>query len=198
MAGPVPGHIPAPPQRGGSGSRVLVKVVWSAVPFLTIGLLGFLPSLYLAVRHRTVRDWIGLACFLAASVGEWTVAWSLPDDGVATSRAQDLAMLFFLMAGTLGAMVHFLVMDRPVAAAAAQPPPYQPYYAQGGPYVATQQYAATQQYPATLPYAPQPYAAPPAAGPVAHRDAGQADQVKAELEELSELLKRQGQDQGRD
>ncbi|MGW2375107.1 hypothetical protein [Kitasatospora sp. NPDC001683] len=49
--------------------RVLLRVVLAAVPMLTIGMLGWIPMLYLALVHRRGRDWLVLVAVAAASIG---------------------------------------------------------------------------------------------------------------------------------
>lgn len=226
MAGPVPGPMHPPPSRprGGGGRRVLVKTAWCAVPVLTLGLLAFIPSLCLAVRHGRPRYWVLAAFFLATTVWQWTVFAVMPDDVDRATLSQNLVAALCLLANTAGAVAQFLVMDRPVrrdhasaprgpagtgyaaAAPSAFPHPAHPAGGHpGGPARPQGPYPPAPYHPSVprhhVPHQPQPpYSgapprpSPPAPGP--GRAPGpaalpsEADRVKAELEEISELLRR--------
>lgn len=202
---PVPGPVPvaerAPvPGRFGVAARVLCALA----PLLTVGLLGVVPSLLLAVRRRRAYDIVGAAVFCAlllvviVSAG---VAGGLKNPTADATGQIALAVLWFLPT------VHFLVMDSRAVWLAGRPapqavPPYVPQavspYAvpNVSPYAATVPgYGAPAPAPAVPPMpAPVP-AAPTAPGPSTPPPAPvRAPETAHDLRELGELLRRQARE----
>jgi hypothetical protein len=46
------------------------QVVWALVPIVSLGLLAFVPFLWLALIRRRVTDWVVFAAYLAAAAAE--------------------------------------------------------------------------------------------------------------------------------
>ncbi|WP_280665191.1 MULTISPECIES: hypothetical protein [unclassified Kitasatospora] len=53
---------------------VLLRIVLTAVPVLSLGMLGWIPMLRLAIVHRRVRDWLLFGASLMASVAAIVLA----------------------------------------------------------------------------------------------------------------------------
>ncbi|MFF2820748.1 hypothetical protein ACFVT9_35115 [Kitasatospora cineracea] len=175
------------------------------IPVLSLGLLGMVPSMVLAVDRRRRADIVGAAVIGLMEVGLF-VAAALTPEGEPIDNLTTGLLLFPLFLGT---PVHFLLMnrrDRWPAGAAPAPAPYGyayppvGYLPQPGPTVPpgpmvksgptmrpAQPYAVTEPHPAN-PYA-TPY--PPAAPAVPPAPAVPAPTGAAELRELGELLRRQ-------
>lgn len=216
MAGPVPGPMyPQPPSQSGGGRRVLAKVLGAAVPPLTLGLIAFVPSLVLAIRRGTPRHWLFACLFFATTIWEWVVAATMPTDVDTTTIGQDVSLGLCLLINIIGAMVQYLVMYRPASSVPVPAPggfpagyapvphayPHQQYPSGGygpgpgpGPGL-SQPYQRQHQQPVYPPsgaaQAPQAQPQPQPSAPVPPARPSEADRVKAELEEISELLRRQ-------
>ncbi|MEU7553772.1 hypothetical protein AB0B01_15740 [Streptomyces sp. NPDC044571] len=178
-----------PPQQGpqpSTGGVVALRVLFALLPVLSCGFLAWGTMLRLAVVTRKSRDW-GL---LAAS-GVLTVFWIAlinADKTPDTSGWQsDTGALGTILTG-FAVCVYFLIADirhHDVAAAARTAPWYPPRPA---PYVPPQQQNTT---PAAYAYPPTPQQQAPAPAPAAPATPPRIGQVRAELDELSELLRKQ-------
>ncbi|MEV4556994.1 hypothetical protein AB0K51_08340 [Kitasatospora sp. NPDC049285] len=149
--------------------RPWVSALCAALPVLSLGLLGLVPSLVLAVGRRRRVDVVGAVVFGVLQLAVY-VASGLTPRGEALNLVVVGVALIPLW---LGAPVHFLLMNRRrhwPAAKTAYPFPVQPY--------------PVPPYPTP----PQAYPAQPYPGqPVQPTGA-------AELRELGELLRRQAGD----
>ncbi|MDH6138545.1 hypothetical protein P3T35_000522 [Kitasatospora sp. GP30] len=89
MYGPVP---TAPPRgRGVSAWRVLLRVLLTAVPVLSIGILAWVSMLWLALVHRRTRDWLMLALATATAIGG--LALIGPSDGQGWQTTAGMVLL---------------------------------------------------------------------------------------------------------
>ncbi|MFD0279731.1 hypothetical protein ACFVHB_38370 [Kitasatospora sp. NPDC127111] len=179
---------------------VLGRILWALVPVVTIGLLGVIPSLLLAIRRRRIYDVIGAVVFtglFAAYLICAGVAGSIKDAPTADTIGMVSMMLLWF-----GAPLHFLAMDLRVVWDAGRPkapapaayyaPPAAPAYpaAPAAGYAPTVPGAPYGSAPGPVP-APAPGYAPPAPG------AAPAHTTGDELRELGELLRRQAREGGR-
>ncbi|WP_457028324.1 hypothetical protein [Kitasatospora sp. P5_F3] len=154
--------------------RVGPKILFCLVPLLSLGLLGLVPSLVLALRRRRAVDVLGAVVFVLLQLTLYvSIGLSKPDAQDSFSLIGGLA----LMVLWLGAPVHFLVLDARGGAAKAVPP------AQPGAWY------PPPQYPAAPPTPPQPVPVQPA--PQASAP------TQDDLQQLGELLRRQAQDGSR-
>ncbi|MER8045333.1 hypothetical protein [Streptomyces sp. NPDC094032] len=195
---------PVPPQRGVPASVIVLRVLFAALPLLSIGMLVWATALRIALLTRRVVDWILLGVSVAVVIAGIVL---MPEDENA-SRADWLVGVILLNAVAFTA--YFLVVDirhDHTARAAVPAPPYNPYaatvpqhqhqpqpqqlpYQQPPPsYGYPQPHAYHQPQPHLQPQPqPQPVAPPtPPAPPVA---SPRIDQVRAELDELSDLLRK--------
>ena len=164
-----PGPIPPPPRSPGMrGAVVLMRVVLTVIPLVTIGMLGWVPLVWLAIAHRRARDWVvlGLTAFLC------TGALILTGIGSDDSWQSDTGVAALLMLAVFCSL-YFVYNDlRRGAVLRQQHPHHQPY---PSPYP----------LPAPMPMPMHGPAPSPAPG------GGRIDQVRAELDELSAYLREQ-------
>ncbi|MFD3994803.1 hypothetical protein [Streptomyces sp. NPDC058548] len=92
---------PRPKELPGRPARVGLALV----PLLSLGVLGFVPSLTLALRRGTRSDWLAALLFTAASVG-WCFQIALTPEE--THGLAYLLDVLLLATSTLGAAAHCL------------------------------------------------------------------------------------------
>ncbi|MET9952171.1 hypothetical protein ABZ135_11570 [Streptomyces sp. NPDC006339] len=198
---------PAPPPRGVPASVIVLRVLFTLLPLLSVGMLTWVTALRIGLVTRRVLDWILLAVSVAVVIAAFVL---MPEDENDTSLQGDLVVGMVIL-NAVAFTVYFLVVDirhdrvRLAAGASAAggqaPPPYHPYaatvpqhhhgygYPQAQPAVPPQPQPQPQAHPQPQAQAhPQPQAvvpppAPPVTGP-------RIDQVRAELDELSHLLRK--------
>ncbi|MFG2977554.1 hypothetical protein ACGFYY_31770 [Streptomyces sp. NPDC048331] len=180
-----------PPQHGPrptSGGVVALRVLFTLLPLLSCGFLAWASMLRLALLTRKTRDWVLMGTTIALCA-LWVVLIELDKTPEDDGWQGNLALAGMLIT-TFASCVYFLTVDirhheAKAAAAAAHW-----YPAQSAPYAATQQttpaYGYPPQAPTPVPGQMQPPQVPPQA-PAAPR----IGQVRAELDELSELLRKQ-------
>ncbi|MFJ8807296.1 hypothetical protein [Streptomyces sp. NPDC102490] len=182
------GYAPPPPRRPRTAVLVLLRVFFVALPLLSLGFLAWISPLYAAIVTRRPRDWWAFAATAAVLVVSFCF--------LATDDTDD----FSTPAGTTGMIVlllnacvcagYFLYADirhhrqpshpghlpalppLPAAGYGHPQPPY-PYAPVAGP------------VPAPVQAPVPPYQAPPPHHPAPAR----IDQVRAELDELSDYLR---------
>lgn len=197
------GNSVGPPSRS-AATVVTLRVLFAVAGFLTCGLLACVPLFRVAVLRGRWYDWAAAWLSMPVSAGGLAVVGSLPE----TDPRTDAAMAVLLLLGA-ASTAYFLVVDvrahaKPRPFPGYPPRPAPPYYGgpghptghggrQAGPYA-----------PAPVPYSPRPPFAPPPpaahtpvpAGPPVptpppHRPApARIDQVRAELDELSDYLRK--------
>ncbi|MFF1263379.1 MULTISPECIES: hypothetical protein [unclassified Streptomyces] len=208
------GYMP-PPQRPSHGVQIGLRVLFVALAVLSIGFLAWTALLRLALTTRSRTDWIIFASVAALQAG--TVALLATDPGVDdfTTWRGDAGMIMLLVT-LAGVVLYYLVADilhcrkgrlgfyggyasgyQPQQQF-RQPPLQQPAYG----YPQAQHYAppTPQPAPPTTPPVhdqltqtagqaptPVPTPAPQHQAPPPHR----IDQVRAELDELSDYLRKQ-------
>ncbi|WP_030377495.1 MULTISPECIES: hypothetical protein [unclassified Streptomyces] len=207
------GHGMQPPART-RGSVIAIRVLVFFGSFFSIGLLAFLPLFRIAVLSRRSRDWLFAVVSVPLIITCFAVVGSLPESNPLT----DVGIIVLLLLGA-GSGTYYILFDMrrrhsplygpvPQTGAVYPPgprqgygypaPPQQPYAPRPVP---PQPYAATQAAPGPVPApAPQPpYPSGPSSTPVpssAESAAGRPgpariDQVRAELDELSDYLRKQ-------
>ncbi|MEV4329914.1 hypothetical protein AB0K02_05145 [Streptomyces sp. NPDC049597] len=211
------GFPPPQPPRPTAGSLIALRVVFSAVTVLSCGLLGWIPMLRLAIVTRRALHWILLCALIVFHVacliyvGESTLE---EDPEAELSDAAALVLIAWFAIGTFGVLTYYLITDiRHYDRIAAPPPPALPM--PGSPYqTAVPSYgcppAPVHRHPAPAPQpqfptgtpphpaptpptapAPQPQAAPRPAPASEPPRSGRIEQVRAELDELSDLLRKE-------
>ncbi|MFJ6633835.1 hypothetical protein ACIQMR_20975 [Streptomyces sp. NPDC091376] len=99
-AQPAKGAVPGP----------IPRVLLAAVPVLSLGMLGAVPSYVIAARRGTRADWAAVAVFTAATVGWLLQAAFTPVDTHGWQFAADCVLLGL---STAGAALHCLLVGSP-------------------------------------------------------------------------------------
>ncbi|WP_446039520.1 hypothetical protein [Streptomyces sp. SID1121] len=200
------GHGYVPPQQPRDGTAVIVlRVFFALAAVLSCGFLAWAPMLRLAIITRKGLNWALLVLTVAMLV--LCVALIGTDETEDLTATQSDVGVGLLLATAVSVLAYYLYADivhfsrRNAHAAHPQPVPPQPAY--GYPPVGT----------ATPPPAARPHVPPPPAVPPAHYPADSArtntprpdapgtggpratdhpriDQVRAELDELSDFLRK--------
>ncbi|MFE7778000.1 hypothetical protein ACFU5O_29700 [Streptomyces sp. NPDC057445] len=204
------GYAPPPPTRRANGGQVVLRVVLVALTMLSCGFLGWAPMLRLGLLTRRRLHWGLFGAVIASTVGILVFAGTMvPDDQ--TQEMSDpvgFTLVIWLLLATVGVTTYYLVAEiRHFEQSVPLSPGYIP------PQTQTQMtgygYPQVAQAPVQTPPAPStpvpgppvqnPYAqpvqqqyTPPAPQPAADRQPNPAriDQVRAELDELSDILRR--------
>ncbi|MFF8016516.1 hypothetical protein [Streptomyces sp. NPDC007929] len=201
------GHGAAPPPRS-AATVISLRVLFAAAGFLTCGVLACVPLFRVAVLRGRALDWVLAWASLPLAIVCFVVIGALPESDYRT----DIALAMILLLG-VGAAIYFLIVDighhggqRAFAGhAPSHAPSHAPTVAQtpyGYPHQAPP-YAPTStpipQHPVPQhpgPHTPAPHDTPPVAGPIQPPPSPQRpapariDQVRAELDELSDYLRR--------
>ena len=193
------GYPPPQQQRPGQGLLIGLRVLFVALPLLTCGFLAWAPLLRLACVTRKKLDWALFGVFLAADTALLTFIVVTAEE-----KASDLESFLgvgAMMALVLGSVSYYLVAEiqhyaRGFGPAPVVPPPVTGGYGYPPTAVTAPSPGVPQPYPTPQPYAtprpqpiPQTQPQPPAGQPQPR-----IDQVRAELDELSDLLRKEPQD----
>ncbi|MFZ3470808.1 hypothetical protein ACODT3_22600 [Streptomyces sp. 4.24] len=193
-----PGTPPPHGHQPSNGGVVALRVLFALLPILSCGLLAWGSMLRLALVTRKPRDWWLLGVSAAASV-IWMVLSGLDPTTDNSGWQANAGGLGTIVTG-LSVAVYFLVADirhhearNARAAGGWYPQPASPYGAplpQGHETRPSYGYppAVPRQAPQQLPQQPPRRAPEPAPAPTQPPRIGQ---VRAELDELSELLRKQ-------
>ncbi|MFE1955533.1 MULTISPECIES: hypothetical protein [Streptomyces] len=205
-----PGAAPPPRTDGGV---VAMRVLFAALSVLSCGLLASVPLFRIAYLRKRTLDWVLASVALPVTFALFAVVGSLPE----TDRRTDVALAAILIIGAASA-VYFVVFDVRRVQATPLPAPYPPTAQTVGygyppvqhqpapqpPYThptVSQTGFATHQTLGAAPQHPAPQHAHPTPPPVQPQpqqpqgEQGQPphriDQVRAELDELSDYLRQQ-------
>ncbi|MET7678519.1 hypothetical protein [Streptomyces seoulensis] len=186
------GHGQPPPARS-AGTVITLRVLMVACSLLSCGVFACVPLFRVAFLRGRWYDWLASWCSLVVSVGCFVAIGELPEDDPRTDAAV-LAILFV----ALCAAVHFLVADirfhnqATAPAGYAAPHTHLPPVAYGYPQPASLGTDTPVQMPP--PYRPEHPAAqavPPQPQTPPRPAPARIEQVRAELDELSDYLRRQ-------
>ncbi|MFD3521469.1 hypothetical protein [Streptomyces sp. NPDC058653] len=178
-----------------------MRVIFVALPLLTCGFLAWATTLRVAVVTRTVLNWWLFVGNVALNI-LWVVYLAQDNTDDFSSPEGNIGMIGMLSTGT-AAIAYYLYADfrhykvgpapyagyyPPHTAPPYQPPPAGPGYGYGGPTrpMTGPQQPRHQPYPGPGPATP----APAPGGPNPSTPPPRIDQVRAELDELSDLLRR--------
>ncbi|UYQ62540.1 hypothetical protein [Streptomyces peucetius] len=210
------GFAPPQPRRPSTALLVVVRIVFVALALLSFGLLAWGTMLRIAIMRARRSDWLLFWLSLVTAVTCLVVIGEFSDAGEPSAAEKpptpvDYVCILVMLGLALGVPTHYLVADirhyqdpRP---AAGWPPQagsrYGPAIPAAGPYGMPQQPAGYGYPPAQpLPQSPVPPArppipppaapsTPPASAPAPAPGTGRIDQVRAELDELSDLLRKE-------
>ncbi|MEU8588267.1 hypothetical protein AB0C59_14905 [Streptomyces sp. NPDC048664] len=179
------GHGAAPPTRS-SGTVITMRVLYAVSPLLCCGLFSCVPLFRVAVLRGKKRDWLLAWLSLPLAFLCFAVVGSVPEN----DRRSDLGLGAALLLG-LASGIYFLVVDIrqrgvPRTATASIPPGPPPQQSYG--YPPAQPYT-THSTPTPVPPQPPYTPAPPHPQPQQPSPA-RIDQVRAELDELSDYLRK--------
>ncbi|GAA0638203.1 hypothetical protein GCM10009535_13360 [Streptomyces thermocarboxydovorans] len=209
------GHGAAPPTRS-AATIITLRVLFAGAGILSCGLLAAVPLFRIAILRARTADWVLAWSGLVVSIVLLTVVGSVPE----SDTRGDVALGLLIFTGAASS-VYFLTADirwhqphrpgapvppSPHATTVQAPGAHAPYgYPQpASPYAAT----PVPQPPHTpvpqaphVPHTPGPHTpvpqTPPTPAPPPRPAPARIDQVRAELDELSDYLRRQDGQGGR-
>ncbi|MET3986625.1 hypothetical protein [Streptomyces sp. PvR034] len=180
-------------QQRGQGYVITLRVLFALVPVLSCGFFAWASMLRLAIVTRAGKDWalfvLSAACGL---LGIWLVGSDPVPDAKGTRT--NIGMVLSLATG-VASLAYFLYADlrrqqRPPVPAWYPPPMPQQHQPPGYGYGYPPQAAAP------APAAPAPAQTQPLPRPPQSPPPPRIGQVRAELDELSELLRKHGDSNG--
>ncbi|CAH9419822.1 hypothetical protein ABZ771_12680 [Streptomyces globisporus] len=194
------GYGPMPQQpttsRPSPATLTTVRVILVALTVLSCGLLGWAPMLRLAIVTRKPRDWFLLVVVLALNIGLFVFIMATPDDPDQMSDAAALFMMLWILGLLAGVITYYLYAEIRHYNTLGAPAPYGAPVHPAPPLPYQQQHLAPHQQHQPRPQQhqqPNPYTAPtppPTPKPAPQR----LDQVRAELDELSDYLRKENKD----
>ncbi|ORT58484.1 hypothetical protein [Streptomyces sp. CB03238] len=200
MYGPGYGIVPPQPRRPSTTAVVVLRVVFTLLPLLSLGFLTWVTTLRLAIVTRKALDWVLFAVSLVVVVLAFIL---LPVDEVDNWKA-DVAIGGILLNAAVFTGYHLYADIRHHERRHAAPAPVTPYtttyprQATGYGYPQAQAPAQPAAPPPPQPQ-PQPQVQPqpqpqPQPEPLAKPQSQRIHQVRAELDELSDLLRNDPKD----
>ncbi|MGW6739766.1 hypothetical protein ACWGDX_03290 [Streptomyces sp. NPDC055025] len=191
-----PGFAPTPPRRPHTAVLILLRVLFVALTVLSFGFLSWAAMLRIAVVRKRPVDWV---LFCATVVVAFGSLMYIGTGQTEEPRSSDMALLIVLVLMAVGITTYFLVFDirhfsreRRAAAVAYGPSPVSPSPVSSTP--VPQPYGYAYPPPYAVPAQPQPHLQPPIRPQSApSQTPPRIDQVRAELDELSDIL-RKGQE----
>ncbi|MFJ3997716.1 hypothetical protein [Streptomyces parvus] len=190
------GYGPMPQQpttsRPSPATLTTVRVILVALTVLSCGLLGWAPMLRLAIVSRRPRDWFLLVVVIALNIGLFAFIMATPDDPDEISDAAALFMMLWILGLLAGVITYYLYAEIRHYNTLGAPAPYGAPAHPAPPLPYQQQHPAQHHQPQQH-QPPNPYTAP--ATPPTPKPAPQRlDQVRAELDELSDYLRQENKD----
>ncbi|MFH8340125.1 hypothetical protein [Streptomyces sp. AM6-12] len=174
---------------------VLLRVLFVAIGFLSVGFLSWAMLLRLAAVTRRVLDWWLFAAAMTADVVSFALVGSDPSDDA--SGARGTGGMCLVLITLVAVTTYYLIAEirhyarrrgefeaRPIPAYGYPRPAASPYPTPAAPVL-----SGLPTPPPTAPHTPVP--GPPPVVPPPHRPApARIDQVRAELDELSDYLRK--------
>ncbi|MFB8380556.1 hypothetical protein [Streptomyces rubiginosohelvolus] len=206
------GYGPMPQQpttsRPSPATLTTVRVILVALTVLSCGLLGWAPMLRLAIVTRRPRDWFLLVVVIALNIGLFAFIMATPDDPDQMSDAAALFMMLWILGLLAGVITYYLYAEIRHYNTLGAPAPYGTPVHPAPPLPYQQQHLAPHQQPQQHQPQPQPQLQPqqhqqpnpytaPTTPPTPTPAPQRLDQVRAELDELSDYL-RKGNNDSRD
>ncbi|MFE5597125.1 hypothetical protein [Streptomyces sp. NPDC056549] len=182
-------QVPQPSKSPVSGGRIALLVLFSALSLMSCGFLAWAPMLRLAIVTRRTLDWVLFGATFLVAAGLFTYAGVTGDEEATTVESfVAVGVMVLLVAGSIS---YYLVTEIRNLDRAGAAPAFRPGYD----HAAAVMVPSAVANPAPI---PNPYArpvVPPPAVPVQQPQPPVApgpriDQVRAELDELSDLLRK--------
>lgn len=206
------GHGAAPPTRS-AATVITLRVLFAAAGVLSCGLLACVPLFRVAILRGRWFDWTAAWVSLPLSVAALAVVGTVPE----TDTRSDVALAVVLILGA-GSAAYYLATDIRLHQAGRRFAGYAPPHAQTVhvPYGYPQPVQPAPPYPGTpvpqphlpqppagrayipnppMPQAPAPQPPIPQSPPAQRPAPARIDQVRAELDELSDYLRKHGDSQ---
>ncbi|OKJ99741.1 hypothetical protein AMK26_27480 [Streptomyces sp. CB03234] len=190
------GHAPPQPGRPADSTLVALRTLFVALTVLSCGFLAWAPLLRLAVITRRILDWVLFGVVVLLTIGVFVfLGETVPEDE--KQEMSDGAALTFggWMIGTiLTVTVYYLIVEIRHFGRLAPPQPVGYGYPPVTPPIPS---AFTQPMHTPMPQRPAQPSPPqpqPATPPPAKPPSQRIDQVRAELDELSDLLRNDPRD----
>ncbi|GAA2977016.1 hypothetical protein [Streptomyces fulvorobeus] len=181
----------SPKRRPSPGALTALRVLFVALTVLSCGLLGWAAMLRLALVTRRRRDWGLLALVAVLNTGLFAFIMAMPEDPGMTTDAEAFVGVSWIGGVMVGVIAYYLYAEihhyGPSGPYGTPRPPRTPLPAGQPPAVPAR--APGYGYPAAAPPrtpAPPVTTPPPAASQ-------RLDQVRAELDELSDYLRKAGE-----
>ncbi|NGO12911.1 hypothetical protein G5C60_36275 [Streptomyces sp. HC44] len=189
------GYAPPPPRRPSTGVLVVLRVIFVAMPLLSIGFLAWTAPLRAAIATRRKRDWwVFMGSIAITAFVFFLLASDTTDDF--SSPNGEMGMILLLL-HAVACVSWFLYVD----IRHFDQPHFRSYIPPGHPTAGYGYQQAPPPYGVTHPGTPvpQPPASQqppvPSAPPQPQRPApARIDQVRAELDELSDYLRKHEDD----
>ncbi|MFD6493737.1 hypothetical protein [Streptomyces sp. NPDC060188] len=195
------GYAPPPPKRPPTGLLVVLRVIFGALPLLSIGFLAWGSTLRVAlVTRRAVDWWIFLGSLLAMGISFAYLSTDHTDDFSSPNGNVGMIILLLNAAACTGYFLFADIRHYNRLTPAGYPVPLHQAPHPGPHYGYPQTAGTASPYGTPVPHQQAPVAQPPVVPPPPQRPAPvRIDQVRAELDELSDYLrKRDGRADGGD
>ncbi|MFD4632065.1 hypothetical protein ACFVYR_26605 [Streptomyces sp. NPDC058284] len=181
-------HQPPPPPGGSGGTRVTWRVVFVALAVMTCGMLGWAPMLRLAFVTRKAHDWLLFTVVTALDITALVLIGM--DPGEEEFQEPGSAGMIVLLCTMTAAVAYYLFADiRHFGRLSADRQPRFTGCIPPQPQAHAQAHAQLQTRPEHgYGYPQQPTPPPP---PPARPAPARINQVRAELDELSDYLRKQ-------
>lgn len=190
MSAPLPPTPYPPPSAAVRVRSYVMRLLWTLIPFGTVGLCGWVPALHIARRRRTPASWWWLTGLVAGMVAEVTVVELIPKNtNFLGSLTGDTVVIGYLITATVYAWRGCgpgLPALRPVSPPWSGPVPGYPA-APGYPSTLVGPTAPATPSAAFPPIQPMPPVSPVSPVPAAAAS-DMAAEVQAELRELRGFL----------
>ncbi|MGG8409342.1 hypothetical protein ACM614_23455 [Streptomyces sp. 12297] len=196
------GYAPPQPGRPAGSTLAALRALFAALTLLSCGFLGWVAMIRLAVVTRRPLHWALLCVVVAMNIGLLVYAGvAVPEDeDKELSDPAAITILLWLLVNTVGVLTyyfyaelrHYERLDRQGPHPGPHPhAPQQPPLPQAGYGYPQAHHTPVPQQPAQPPHHHTPVPQQPAQPPAPPHRIGQ---VRAELDELSELLRREERD----
>ncbi|MDX3238021.1 hypothetical protein PV392_20515 [Streptomyces sp. ME03-5709C] len=187
-----PGPVPPYPPAQSRATAITLRAVFLTITAISCGFLSGLPLLHLAIQRRRTMDWVFFWICTAVSIASFATVGTLPEQSPWTDVAMLTAIALVPLVG-----VHYLVADLALHRTAAMPgyPPYGTTVPYPPPHHPEPPRPPVDDNPYRSSPPPPPPPVPPQSPvpphPHPHPHPPRINQVRAELEELSDLLRKQ-------